>query len=470
MTKFTLLGTGDPPSLSNDDREAFAGKVASFVKFKQKYSLLPRISQVLSIILCMALLGQQVESGDVVCWGAFMFAAAIAHIALYFIFPSSKHTSSTVHWITVLENIAQGLIAAGFGYVSIFLWPTTTIGEIGIICFLTIYLGNTAENSVGYFRLGILFAGLILIPLIYRLFFLPSHIGIVAGIFECFVFIYMCWRVNALACKVTEKILQKIENNKKLVTAVEQNELNLKAHRSNTDLLAAASHDLRQPIHAIRLFISNSEFLDPKDKVGRDENKENINLAFQCMEGMLDSLLNISYLNSDKSKLTTDSIEIGALLERVSNELKVLAAENSGTVRLVKSSLCVDSNALWLDRLLRNLIGNAVKYSPGGRILVGVRRKGTFARIQILDTGSGIPDTEVALIFDEFRSFKRKGVKAQGSLGLGLAIVSRISKLLDLEVSVTSEVGRGTVFSVDVPLIASELNIDDRELELQPAV
>lgn len=452
-----LLKKSEICDLSMNDREAFLGRVTKLAKFRHKYSLLHRVFQVLSIILCIALLGPSIDSQGVVLWGAYMFAMAISHIILFFVYICSN--SVVERRIAVLENIVQGLIAAGFGYVSLFLWPTSTAHEIGLICFLTFYVGNVMENSPTYFGLAITYAALTLGPLIVRLFFMESEIGLIGGMFESLIFVYLCWRSNALMKKEAESIVRKIKSNRLLVDAVRENKKNIKARKSNSDLLTAASHDLRQPIHAIRLFISNSEFLDPQDKVGRQENMEKINMAFQSMEEMIDSLLNISYLSSDKFSLTLGPVAIDEMLSRICSELNILAKDNGCAIRLVKSSLYVESNPMWLDRLLRNLLGNAIKYAPQGRVLVGVRRSGNYARIQVLDTGVGIPEPQIKLIFDEFRTFGREGVKGRGSLGLGLAIVSRISELLDLKVNVKSEVGKGSVFSVEVPLANSESTI-----------
>jgi CheY-like chemotaxis protein/anti-sigma regulatory factor (Ser/Thr protein kinase) len=158
------------------------------------------------------------------------------------------------------------------------------------------------------------------------------------------------------------------------------------------------------------------------------------------------------------------SFPIGDLLHRLQVEFSPLAREKALQLVFISSSLSIKSDRRLLRRLLQNLVSNAIKYTPAGRVLVGCRRRGDNLRIDVYDTGIGIPSSKRQAIFEEFHRLD-EGAKVARGLGLGLSIVQRIARVLGHEVEVRSAVGRGSHFSVQVPLSAAGLAA---EVELLP--
>lgn len=219
---------------------------------------------------------------------------------------------------------------------------------------------------------------------------------------------------------------------------------------SKSRFLAAASHDLRQPMQALAMFI---EVLAGRrhDKESRDI-IEKIQASSESLESLLNSLLDISKLEADLVEPEVRRFTIGDLTSRLAEEIKPLAERKGLTLVHVPSTLPVRSDPGLLDRILRNLLTNAVVHMDSGRILFGCRRRGGELRIQVWDTGPGIPDRQKTHIFEEFYQGGLPEGGRKNGLGLGLSIVDRLVKLLGHRIEVSSEADKGSVFTVDVPV------------------
>jgi PAS domain S-box-containing protein len=222
------------------------------------------------------------------------------------------------------------------------------------------------------------------------------------------------------------------------------------ASAAKSRFLAAASHDLRQPLQALAMFVNVLSERDLDDKA-----KLLISRISDCsdaLERLLGSLLDISKLDAGLFVPQRRDFNVGRVLERLCSEIRPLAEEKGLALHLVPCALQVDSDPGLLDRLLRNLLTNAVRHTETGKILVGCRRAGSNVRVEIWDTGVGIPDDQLDMIFEEFHQVGNPARDRREGLGLGLAIVQRLSNLLDHPVDVRSWVGRGSGFAVSLPL------------------
>ncbi len=226
------------------------------------------------------------------------------------------------------------------------------------------------------------------------------------------------------------------------------------ANASKTRFLAAASHDILQPLNAARLYATSLV-----ERVGPGEPAvlaENVDASLDAVEEILTTLLDISRLDSGALKPQWSTIRIDELFRQLAREFEPAARETGLRLVFIPSSLSVRSDRSLLRRLLQNLISNAVKYTPTGRVLVGARRRGTQVRLEVWDTGLGIAASQQKAIFREFRRLSTGSRTAQG-LGLGLSIVERIAKTLAIPVALVSEPGRGSVFRVEVPVARPKL-------------
>jgi Na+/proline symporter/signal transduction histidine kinase/CheY-like chemotaxis protein len=224
------------------------------------------------------------------------------------------------------------------------------------------------------------------------------------------------------------------------------------ANISKTRFLAAASHDILQPLNAARLYVTS---LVERQNGGNDgQLVGNIDASLDAVEEIFGALLDISRLDTGAMKPEIVSFRIDELLRQLEVEFAPLAQEKGLELEFVPCSLGVQSDRRLLRRLLQNLVSNAIKYTPKGRVLVGCRRRRRRLRIDVYDTGLGIPASKKRAIFQEFHRLDQ-GAKVARGLGLGLSIVERIARVLDHKIAVVSAVGRGSHFSVEVPLAAS---------------
>ena len=222
------------------------------------------------------------------------------------------------------------------------------------------------------------------------------------------------------------------------------------ANLSKTRFLAAASHDILQPLNAARLYASS--LLD-RDKIsGQPQLAENVAASLEAVEEILTTLLDISRLDAGAMTPELTNFRLDAIMTQLKIELEPLAFEKGLRLTFVPSTLAVRSDRRLLRRLLQNLVSNAIKYTPKGRVLIGCRRKKDRVRIEVWDTGLGIPASQQKTIFAEFKRLD-DGARVARGLGLGLSIVERIGRLLRHPVKLTSHVGRGSLFSVELPLV-----------------
>src|SRR6204780_3599543 len=220
------------------------------------------------------------------------------------------------------------------------------------------------------------------------------------------------------------------------------------ANISKTRFLAAASHDILQPLNAARLYVTS---LVERQSGGEDSRLvENIDDSLEAIEEILGALLDISRLDAGAMTTSTTNFKIGDLMRSLEIEFAPIARAKGLKLTFVPSSLPVRSDRLLLRRLLQNLISNAIKYPPRGRVLVGCRRRGQSLQIGVFDTGVGIPVQKRGEIFKEFHRLEQ-GARIARGLGLGLSIVERLARVLGHGIALDSIASGGSFFSVTVP-------------------
>jgi Na+/proline symporter/signal transduction histidine kinase len=224
------------------------------------------------------------------------------------------------------------------------------------------------------------------------------------------------------------------------------------ANLSKTRFLAAASHDILQPLNAARLYTSSLvERITGEEAASLARNAD---ASLDAVEEILTALLDISKLDSGSMKPDLGVVRVDELFRQLAIEFGPMAKAKGLPLTFVTCSLSIRTDRRLLRRLLQNLISNAIKYTPSGRILVGCRRKRGKLRIEICDTGIGIPQNRQKHIFREFQRLDQGALIARG-LGLGLSIVERIAKVLDHRITLDSVPGKGSIFTLEVPTTAS---------------
>ncbi len=221
-----------------------------------------------------------------------------------------------------------------------------------------------------------------------------------------------------------------------------------RANASKSRFVAAASHDLLQPLSAAKLFVSSlSDRIEEDDLIAVVSKAET---ALQSVENIIEALLDISRLDSGKAAFHIQPVRLSAILKPLRDELTPVAASKGIELCIIDSNLSVRSDPGYLRRIIQNLISNAIRYTDRGKVLVGVRRRGLQdLRLEIWDTGKGIAEADQKMIFQEFQRLDASGTD-QG-LGLGLAIVERACAALEHPLSLWSRPGKGSCFAIHLP-------------------
>jgi two-component system, sensor histidine kinase len=220
------------------------------------------------------------------------------------------------------------------------------------------------------------------------------------------------------------------------------------ANAATTKFLATASHDIRQPLQAMALLLGGL-----KGELTTSEGVRKLLAVERSLASgmeLLDALLEFSKLDAGALRPRLTSVGVGDLFDVINDTFAVEAAQKKLHFTVMPTRLATRSDAQLLARILRNLVSNAIKYTDRGGVLIGCRRRGDRVRIEVWDTGCGIPADQQRQIFWEFVQVRERG-RARSGLGLGLAIVDRLAKLLGHSIEIHSRPGRGSVFAVDMP-------------------
>ena len=247
-----------------------------------------------------------------------------------------------------------------------------------------------------------------------------------------------------------EDVTERRRTAEALTAAKRQAEL---ASIAKTRFLAAASHDLRQPLQTLSLLqgLLAKRVVDEKTQ----QLVERIDDALGAMTGMLNTMLDINKIEVGAVKAETADFRVNDLFDSVKEELTYHAEAAGLAFRVVPCRLSVRSDRRLLEQMVRNLISNALKYTQRGRVLLGCRRREGKLRIEIWDTGIGIAQSELQAIFEEYHQVDNAARQRSRGLGLGLSIVKSLGELLGHPIRVRSLQGRGSVFSIEVPLTPS---------------
>jgi CheY-like chemotaxis protein/anti-sigma regulatory factor (Ser/Thr protein kinase) len=222
-----------------------------------------------------------------------------------------------------------------------------------------------------------------------------------------------------------------------------------KANAAKTHFLAAASHDLRQPMQAIVLLVESLQ-----ERVADPDTRrivKNIRSSVSSMAALLNGILDISKFDAGTVKPEPSHFALGGLLERLRNTHAEQALRGDLSLRIMRTRAVVQTDPVLLYRILANLATNALRYTDRGRVLVGCRRRKIGVEIQVWDSGPGIAEADLRHIFEEFHQLGNPHRDRDQGMGLGLAIVERTALLLSHPLHVRSRVGRGSMFSITVP-------------------
>ncbi|MEQ1648748.1 MAG: NahK/ErcS family hybrid sensor histidine kinase/response regulator, partial [Hyphomicrobiaceae bacterium] len=257
---------------------------------------------------------------------------------------------------------------------------------------------------------------------------------------------------ETLERRVEARTLELVQANSALEGAKKQADA---ANLDKTRFLAAASHDVLQPLNAARLYASS--LVERLGQSGDDAQSStivnSIDSSLEAVEEILGALIDIARLDTGRMEPEISDFPLNDMIERLRVEFEPMAKERGLSLKVMPTSVWVRSDRRLLRRLLQNFVSNAIKYTREGGVVLGVRRDTGAVRVEVYDTGPGIPAEKRDLIFKEFQRLEETATSVRG-LGLGLSIVERIGKVLKLPVTLRSTVGRGSMFGVRLPRVA----------------
>ena len=354
-------------------------------------------------------------------------------------------------WLFAFFTFLSGLI---WGSASILFFTPDNLLLFNILTLIIIVISVGSMLALSAFPAAFyLFVFTAMLPMIWR------YLNIDEQSYEIFGFLLILYNIGLFKlARVNNKVIRdsialRFENIDLIGQLTEQKEKAEQANISKTKFLASASHDMRQPIHAMGLFLGVLE-----DRIDKEEHRvivKKIQKSSDALGGLLNSLLDISKLDAGVIKVVRETFPLDTLFKALNNEFQALAKEKNLQIKFSRTSLWVNSDYRILERIMRNLISNAIRYTDNGRILVGCRRYHERALVAVYDTGIGIPEGNLQDIFDEFHQLQNPERDRSRGLGLGLAIVERMTKLLDIPLHVKSSEGNGSVFGFVLPTLQS---------------
>jgi signal transduction histidine kinase/CheY-like chemotaxis protein len=356
--------------------------------------------------------------------------------------------------------IGSGVAGALWGLAAVTMFPASAAHQaLLIVCLFGVVLGGL--NLTAVWRPS--FYGFVLpalVPLILRVAWegdaVHLYIALVLSVVLAFVLAFG-HRVNDV---LTQALAMRYENVDLIAelkgqtrAAVEARAAAEAANRAKSQLLAAASHDLRQPLHAVGLFVAAlaARRFDPDGRVLVSR----VQQALEALEAQFGQLIDLSKLEAGMLIVDRARVALGPLFAEIAEEFAPQAEAKGLRLATVRTHLAVDSDPALLSRIVRNLVANAVRYTRAGGVVIGARRRGAQVVLEVVDTGIGIAPEHRARIFEEFFQVRAPSATSHASrgMGLGLAIVRRFCKLLGHEIALATRPGRGSRFSISVPRV-----------------
>jgi signal transduction histidine kinase/ActR/RegA family two-component response regulator len=337
-----------------------------------------------------------------------------------------------------------------------------TPDQVLVVLFITFVLfgisGGLVASMAAYWPAYPPFAILAICPLAYSCFAAGGDLYLTMGVLALLYMASNIFFSRASYRALRASVELRFANLALIAELQEEKDRVIAADRAKTKFLAAASHDLRQPIHALGMFASTLATIatQPQPKIPlMQEITRKLQLSVRGLSSLLNTLLDISKLDAGVIETHPQALSLQNLLDSVEGEFSEPATQKSLTLTVLPSRATVVSDPVLLKQILNNLVSNAIRYTANGRVVIGVRRRGRDCEIQVWDTGQGIAVEQQEIIFGEFIQLHNPQRDREQGLGLGLSIVKRTAELLGHTVKLRSVVGRGSVFSVTLPLAVS---------------
>lgn len=416
------------------------------------------------------LLSRELPWVSLAIWAGVAWALAIARAGLAIWFGRTERTDDQTRAFFPVYSLVMGLAALNWGVLVVVTGFSTSPFVVGLVLLVILGMMSAGAQSIamtpGVFRNSVLLS---LFPICVHL--LLSRDPVLEGFLVMTLAHVLAMVASVRGNNATVRDAARLRfENRDLVRALTEEkareaaarEAAERASQQKSSFLAAASHDVRQPLHALGLFVDALKSRELPEDVERVV--ASMEAAHESLVSLHEGLLDVSRLDAGAIVARPRAVRATEVVERIALEASPRAREKGLVLRVVAADVVLRTDPELLLRILRNLVANAITYTSQGRVLVAVRRRGDAALIQVWDTGIGIPSDQLERIFDELHQVGNRAREREQGLGLGLAIVRRLATLLGTEVRVRSRLGRGSVFELTVPRVLREGSVVVRTL------
>ena len=447
-------------NLSVTDRsQQFLHELVKILYYQPIYIILT--GHALTILITVVFLWGTVPHSWLLVWSCIMLVLTMTWVVIIARFRANAPPAEKANRALQIFPISGTLTGSFWGLTAFF--PNVFQDASSTVFLSIMVLGVTAAGLAvfaPYLRSFVAFASFSLMPFVVRFFLEDSKLHWTLGVMFLLYLIVILISGYNMKRAVRQSIDLRLENLElvdgliiKNTQAEQAREKAVQADISKSKFLAAASHDLRQPLHALGLFVDALE-----SRIHYPEVRgivDNIRISTDALSDLLNSLLDISKLDAGVLEPKTTDFQLRPVLQRIQTDFSELASSKSLSLRIVDCGLVINTDPSMLERILRNLVSNAIRYTQQGSVLLGCRRQGNRVSIEIHDTGVGITADEIDYIFEEFYQIENPERDRRKGLGLGLAIVKRLADLIDCPITVSSTPNKGSVFNISVPYVAS---------------
>lgn len=439
-----------PRSISLDERVAQERTRALYAN-----TPINSIGSIACALLLVAMLWTKAEPERLLGWFALLVAVHVFRLHQWRLFLHEQPDSPTALGIWEHRFVtAVTVLGAFWGAPAILFYDHVDLVGKTYICLLLCEVVALTVTSVGlHQRAYLIFATFVAVPFLAISLWRaqPVELGLTIALAAAYgAALSFARNVNRF---VLEAFRRRFENLELIEELNRQKEIAEHASRTKTQFLAAASHDLRQPLQALGLFVMSVKLRardpDMQAAVSRIER------SMGALEGVLEALLDVSKLDAGVVSPRIESFPVARVLAVVRDQFAATAERHRLRFIVKETRAWCRSDPYMLERILANLVSNALRYTKQGTVLIGCRRAGESLRIEVWDTGPGIPPEKQDEIFREFVQLDNPERSRDKGLGLGLAIVERLGRLLDHPIGLRSTVGRGSMFWVAVPRAAA---------------
>jgi len=425
------------------------------IKLAYSSSIIPVLAQIFVSVTLASLVWYKLPHINLILWVMAIIGIVFLRATLLILFNRNSRTLDEANQWANLMAVVSGVNGLAWGSAAYILFvPELYAIQLSVTVIISVLAVTFMSNSASSLKIAQTFLITSMLPFVLMFYSQQENITFVAGTMQLTLLIIVMVIARSINKKYREFISLRLE-------LAQQKEIAEKANTTKSQFLAAASHDLRQPLHALSLFTHNI-----KTEISTERGNEllsNINRSIYSINQLLNSLLDISKLDAGVIEPEFNDIQLSFLFSSIKNEFKTVAKEKNLQFEIADCAHVVHTDFVLFSTIIRNLIGNAIKYTSQGRIDVVCRKNDDLVLIEITDTGIGIHESEIDEIFTEFYQINNPERDKGKGIGLGLSICSRLCQLLGHQIEVESSPGKGTTFRLSLPSVIGEVDLNKHE-------